>query len=176
MTDSEQKQPENQDISEIFTTYHPEIFRFVAARVRDKELAIDITSDVFIKTFDFLEKNTIEFIRAFLYRVARNLVIDYSRKKKSVSLDAMVDDHNFEARETTEMIDVTHKKMLHDVMSKLSDKYQDILVKRYINELTLEEIADIYSISLNNAAVLCHRALIKAQEEFSKISKQYEYF
>lgn len=173
---NEPTQPPTPDISEIFNTFQQEIFRYVAARVRDREVALDITSDVFIKTYDFLEKNTIDTVRPFLYKVAKNLIIDHSRKRKSVSLDSLVDDHYLDVAEQATPKDINHQAMLARVLDTLSEKYQDILVKRYINELSLEEISQIYGVSLNNASVLCHRALVKAQEEFQKISHQYEYF
>lgn len=173
---SELNQPHNLDISEIFNEFQQEIFRFVVARVRDRDVAMDITSDVFIKTYDFLEKHTIETVRPFLYKVAKNLIIDHSRKKKAVSLDAMMDDYHMDVSEKQTEKDVTHVALLNRVMDQLSPKYQDVLIKRYINELSLEEIAKVYGVSLNNASVLSHRALAKAQEVYQKISQTYEYF
>lgn len=172
---SELNQSKDLDISEIFDEFQEEIFRFVMARTRNREVATDITSDVFIKTYDFLMKHTIDSVRPFLYKVAKNLIIDHSRKKKALSLDKLVDEYHMEVSADVAVKDATHTDLLNTVLDRLSPKYQDILVKRYINELSLEEIAHIYDTSLNNIAVLSHRALSKAQKIFQDLSDEYDY-
>src|SRR3989344_8513851 len=73
------------------------LFRHVMLRVRDREAAKDVVQEAFSRTWLYLsEGKDIEYMRAFLYRVANNLIVDASRKKKSSSLDAMMENEGFE--------------------------------------------------------------------------------
>ena len=81
------------------------LFRHVLIRVRDRETAKDIVQEAFSRTWLYLsEGKKIEYIRAFLYRVANNLIVDGSRKKKSSSLDALMDDDGFEVADANDTI------------------------------------------------------------------------
>src|ERR1700685_683804 len=78
------------------------LFRHVLLRVREREKAKDIVQDAFSKTWIYLsEGNTIDHIKAFLFRVANNLIVDWARKKKSSSLDIMMDEDGFEIVDET---------------------------------------------------------------------------
>jgi DNA-directed RNA polymerase specialized sigma24 family protein len=58
------------------------IFRFVSFKIDNREKALDITQDTFMKTWMHISKNgEIQNIRAFLYKVAGNLVIDEYRRR-----------------------------------------------------------------------------------------------
>jgi RNA polymerase sigma-70 factor (ECF subfamily) len=69
------------------------LFRQCFFKVHDREIAKDILQDTFARTWDYSTKgNTILNMRAFLYRTMNNLVVDYYRKKKAVSLDSLEED------------------------------------------------------------------------------------
>src|SRR5258708_4751537 len=73
------------------------LFRHVLIRVRDRDIAKDIVQETFSRTWFYLsEGKKVEYIRAFVYRIANNLIVDGSRKKKSASLDAMMDEDGYE--------------------------------------------------------------------------------
>src|SRR3989344_1677981 len=73
------------------------LFRHCFARVRDRELAKDITQETFVRTWEYLAKGKqIEHPRAFLYRTLNNCLVDTMRKKRSASLDAMTEETGFE--------------------------------------------------------------------------------
>src|SRR3989344_280465 len=73
------------------------LFRHCLIRVRDREIAKDIVQETFSRTWKYLsEGKEVDYIRAFLYRVANNLIVDGSRKKKTSSLDALMEEDGFE--------------------------------------------------------------------------------
>ncbi len=114
--------------------------------------------------FDKDKKRKIEQIRPFLYRVARNLIIDLSRKKTTLSLDTYLEDGG-DIKETNPdqfglAFDVDRVLKLVD---SLDPKYREPLVLRYVEDLSLSEIADIMGVSENVVSVRLHRAIKQVQ-------------
>src|SRR3989344_8148112 len=82
---------------EIYTNESDAIFRFCVIRVSNKDQALDITQETFLRLWQTLQEDKeIKNTRAFLFTVAHRLVIDWYRKKKSVSLDGMIMNNNGE--------------------------------------------------------------------------------
>ena len=167
-------QVKQQKFLEIYDSFSDEIFRFCLSKTRNRDESLDITQETFVKTWDYLRSGkTIDMARPFLYRTARNLIIDHSRKKKTVSLDAM-----FETETTPETsYDFTNTKdipsgkgldqqALLEKLKQLPEHHYEILVLRYIQELTLSEIAKMYKESENTVSVKIHRAIKLAQKLF----------
>src|SRR3990167_9783866 len=73
---------------DAYQQYVDAIYRHCYFRVYNKDLAEDLTQETFIKTWKYIaEGKEIKNIKAFLYRVAVNLIIDNSRKKIALVLD-----------------------------------------------------------------------------------------
>src|SRR5947207_925005 len=65
----------------LYDRYVTSIYRFVLLKVPSKEIAEDLTSEAFLKCLQYLQTQpNVKNIRALLYRIARNLVVDYYRK------------------------------------------------------------------------------------------------
>ena len=72
---------------EAYEAYADAIFRHCYFRLNDRELAKDMMQEAFTRTWEYVQNgNNPTNIRAFIYRVASNLIIDHYRKKKSYSL------------------------------------------------------------------------------------------
>src|SRR3989344_6415935 len=77
---------------EAYDKYADAIFRYCYYRVFDRDKANDYVQEAYCRTWKYLmQGNQIENIRAFLYRTANNIIIDESRKKKSFSLDQIME-------------------------------------------------------------------------------------
>ncbi|MFA7309984.1 MAG: RNA polymerase sigma factor [Candidatus Paceibacterota bacterium] len=146
------------------------LFRHCLIRVRDREIAKDIVQETFSKTWLYLsEGKKIEYIRAFLYRVANNLIVDGARKKKSSSLDALIEDDGFEIRDET-VTDPADKMATREAMQmlkSLDEIYRTAITMRYIDEMTPREIANALGVSENVVSVRIHRGI----ERLGKLMK-----
>lgn len=154
---------------EMHDSFSDEIFRFCLSKTRNRDEAMDITQETFIKTWDYMRNgNTIDMARGFLYRTARNLIIDYYRKKKPMSLDAMFEESGQEmaASQTVNPGSNYEKEELLTRLKQLPEHHYDVLVLRFIQELTVPEIAAMYKESQNTVSVRIHRALKHAQKLF----------
>ena len=111
-------------------------------------------------------------MRAFLYRTLRHLIIDEYRKKKSYSLDAMMEeDRDVEAlmpHDDTNTLEAAMERLdgaeAVKKLSELPQHYGEALMLRYVDGLSPKEIAGRLRISENLVSVRIHRAL-KALKE-----------
>jgi len=136
--------------------------------VHDREIAKDILQDAFTNTWKYVcGGKEINNMKSFLYKTLNNLIIDYYRKKKTISLDALMEDGydpnigvdvNF-----SEHIDGERAIMLID---KLAEPYREAVFLRYVNNLDISEISDITGETENAVSVHVHRGLNKLKELF----------
>jgi len=138
------------------------IFKHCYFRLFNRERAKEIMQDTFLRTWEqmSIKRVDIKNIRAFLYRIATNLIIDETRKKKTDSLDVLRE-HGFDPSETTEeaifnRLDVEQVK---DVLKTMDEKYREVIVMKYIDDLTVKEIAEVLDVSQNVISVRIHRGL-----------------
>ncbi len=156
--------------TELFTQlYNSEsdaIFRYCLIRTSNREVALDITQDTFTRFWKVVERGEeIGNYRAFLYTVARNLIIDWYRKKKPESLDAIADESSVDAlvivsdsvRQDIEMS--AEARFLISRIKDLEEQYQQPVFLRFIEGLKPSEIADIMGVSVNVASVRISRGI-----------------
>ena len=149
--------------SKIYDKYIDKIYRFVFLKVSSKEIAEDLTSEVFLKTWRFFKEKgqEIENIQAFLYRTARNLVTDHYRQKGririvSINNPLIIDPRQDLERDSEINSDIDVIRM---VMSDLKDDYQNVLIMHYLDDLSIDEISELLGRSNGATRVLIHRAL-----------------
>ena len=149
------------------------LYRHCFFRVYSKEKAEELTQDTFMKVWEYLSSGKdIQNLRAFLYKVCNNLVIDYSRRKKEVSLESML-----EAAPNLEPHDQSHERIENQVlvneiladMENLPEESRELLILRYLDGFEPREIAEIVGLNVNNVSVKINRAL----NALKKISNQW---
>lgn len=161
----------------LYDRYFDDIYRFVYFKVNNEEEARDITSHVFLKAWNTIRENKLDKTKspsALLYTIARNSVIDHYRKSKPVS---SIDNENEEfgapefrddsqdiEADTETVFDIT---LVYSKLENLKEEYKEIIILKYINELTPGEITRITGKSKSNVRVISHRAL-KALRELIK--------
>lgn len=163
----------DQDIpkKQITTLYANEsdaIFRFCFFRTSDKEVALDLTQDTFVRFWDVLSRGEqkIENERAFLFTIARNLITDWYRKKKTLSLDALAEKADSDVElfmldtAPREDIELQHEaRYLLERLQELEPLYQQVVYLRYVEDLKPKEIAEILGESVNSISVRIHRGI-----------------
>ncbi len=135
-------------------------------RLNDRALSNDLVQETFIKTWSYLAKGgKIDAMKAFLYHVLNNLIIDEYRKKKAVSLDLLLE-KGFEPQNkaTTGIADEIDNKAVIALVKNLPEKYQKAIRMRYVQDLSLEEMSLLTGQSKNTVAVQVHRAVAKLKE------------
>jgi RNA polymerase sigma-70 factor (ECF subfamily) len=166
----------NDDIKQKFEMIYEKesdaIFRFCFFKISDREQALDITQETFLRLWkNLLEKNDIINNRAFLFTVARNLVIDWYRKKKSISFEDIAFDEEGGYDPSDEMT-AEHQTLkaegryLLEKINELTSSNRQPLYLRFVEDLSPPEIGEILGISANAVSVRINRGL----EELRKIT------
>jgi RNA polymerase sigma factor (sigma-70 family) len=158
-----------QQFEAIYDDLVEPIFRHCYFRISVRERAKEITQEVFMKTWQYMmEGNTIENYKAFIYRVANNLVInELERRHRTSSLEEMHEDTGFDppADEDQEVIQIRlESEMVLKKMELLEARDRDLLLMRYIDELPVKEIAQLLEEEENTISVRIHRAVKKLKE------------
>jgi RNA polymerase sigma-70 factor (ECF subfamily) len=149
----------------LYDAYSERLYRFIYFKVTNRQEAEDLSSQTFLKIWQYAlegKLKTKESFQAFIYKVARNTVIDHYRasqkKKKDVSLDAaatVADQHS-----PADVMDTTlAMSRVEEKLRSLKSEYQEVLVLHYLNELSIHEIASIVDKKKGAVRVLLHRAL-----------------
>jgi RNA polymerase sigma-70 factor (ECF subfamily) len=154
--------------SEIYDLYVSKIYRFIYFKVSSVEEAEDLTSEVFLKTWQYINegKGEIKHIGALLYRIARNIVIDYYRERaqKEKMNDELTDDLEIASDEFDKMQISLEMENIEKNLRELKDEYREVIILRFIEELSISEIAQILEKSKGAVRVLIFRSLETLKE------------
>ena len=153
----------------LYDVYVARIYRFIFFKVKTKEEAEDLTSEVFLKAWHYITEHAEVYnFSALLYRIARNLIIDHYRTEKKraddVALlgdDELEDTGNRGVQQQIPMAEMNELAGEHMeiYLRKLKDDYREVITMRYIDELPMGDIATILDKSEVNVRVTLHRAL-----------------
>ncbi len=157
---------------DAYEKYADAIYRHCFFRVYSKGKAEELVQETFMKAWQYLaEGKKVDNMKAFLYHIATNLIIDESRKKKEESLDVLLAisdafEPSLDGRRVIEQSALMHE--IRTVIEKLPQEYKEVVIMRYIDDLDPREIAEALGISANNVSVRLHRALVIIQKLFHK--------
>lgn len=138
------------------------LYTYIFYTVRHNGLAEDIFQDTFVKALSTIKQGRYTEngkFKAWLMRIAHNLMIDYFRQKKSentVSNDDYEPDlwNNSTFCEDTIEVEMVRKQVLSDVrklVASLPDPQREVLEMRYYKDLSFKEIASQTGVSINTA-------------------------
>lgn len=159
---------------ELYDTSLDAVFRFCYLRTNNRELAIDMSQQAFLKAWIYVREREEELnLRALVYKIARNMIIDWYRKKKEQSLDLLFE-AGFDPPDDFQADQATQSELTLKILDYLSEGDREILILRYINELKPSEIAEVSGENVNVVSVRIHRAKARLKDIIDK--KGHELF
>jgi RNA polymerase sigma-70 factor (ECF subfamily) len=158
------------EFSELYHVYFPKVFAYVYGRVQDKEVSLDIVSDVFEKAF--IKKQSLRSADSFgswLFTIARNEVSSHWRKEKPAARAAQeaAVEKEIHGQPRGPEETMLHKERLHALtllVRQLPKREQEIIALKFDAELTNREIAHVLNTSEVNVRVTIFRALRKLRD------------
>lgn len=167
------------EFEKIYQENVDKIFRFAYLKVSSKDMAEDITSVVFTRFWEKIEKQerhedkNIKNPKAFLYTIARNLITDHYRERreeKDADIEkVVVKDERVNIEEEAAI--KSEIEQVKKILDNINEDYQDVIIWYYINELTIPEISELLNKPEANIRVLIHRAIESLKKEL-KIKKR----
>ena len=172
------RKKDKQAYIKAYDLYINQLYRFIYFKVGSREEAEDLSSAVFLKAWHHILSNSLKdekTLKALLYKIARNLIIDHYRRSKdreTVSLDngegggrEIID----EKQNAGQLMEARADWLvLETKLPELKDEYREIIILRFINQLSVKEIADILNKPKGNVRVLIFRALGALRELVGK--------
>lgn len=157
---------------EVYEEHRSNIYRFVLKRVRDGEDAEDLTALTFLKVFlayDQFVGESKRSLRAWIFRIAENLVVDYYRaaakERRALSLEKAalrgVDEREVESQVET-------AETLRWAIGQLRPRHREVITLRFVEGYRYEEIAGILGLPLGTVQSRLHRALRQLGEILMK--------
>jgi len=163
---------------QLVAMLEPRIFRMIFYRTRSREDAEDICQDVFLKAFRNLKKlQQPERFESWLFRIAVNRVKDYHRRQKFRSLFSVLQDNDSQddaqaepaAERSTDTMDAIVRKefwqKVHTMLDQLSKMEQEVFLLRFIDDLVINEIAEVLHKSESTVKTHLYRALGKFKKD-----------
>ncbi len=177
-----QNKDKKQSFERIYRYFFPKIFRFIRIQVYDGHISEDLAAEVFIKVYKNIDKANLskETIGPWIYRIARNTLIDHYRKEVKKSEEISMDRY-FETRggdkfmnsiydrsdpqRVADGLDFNNEKLL-DSLNSLPALQRQVILLRYVEEMDYRSIGMIMNRSENSVRAIKFRALLKLKEVF----------
>jgi len=166
------------EFSQAFDEYADALYRHAFFRTNNAEQSQDLVQQAFMKSWDSARKSgKVSNWRALLYKIMNNLIIDYYRKRKDLSLDkileedempegaidGLVQDADFES----EFDKAEELKKLSAELNSLQENDKNIIIMRVIDNMPAKEVAKILDIKENAVHTRLHRALERLKAKFN---------
>lgn len=159
----DQRTEDQRVLTEAHHAYAKKLNSHAFFKVHNHTTGQDLVQDTFLKTWAYLVRGgKIDLMKPFLYHILNQLIIDEYRKRKTCSLDLLIEkgfDPSFDDSERASNIFDGKKALL--LIQFLPIKYQRVMRMRYAQGLSLKEISLITGQSRNTIAVQTHRGLAK---------------
>ncbi len=147
---------------QTYDLHFDKIFKYCYYRLSDRELAKDLSQQAFMKTWVSLQDGSaIDNIRAFVYTTAHNLVVDWYRRKKEVSLEVLAEDGFDPTDPAQRPEDDAEFESLLRILDELSPEDKELILMRHVEGIKPREIARAMDTDSNTISVRIHRATRK---------------
>lgn len=139
-------------------------------KIHDAQVGEDLVQMTFMKTWNYLAKGgKVDTMKAFLYHVLNGLIIDEYRKHKTTSLDTLLEKgFNPHVDTTDRLINTLDGRDALLLIDKLPKKYQKVMHMKYVQGLSISEMALITDQTKNTIAVQAHRGLIELRALYTQ--------
>ena len=159
------------DFDALYRAQFSNLYSYVAALMRDRQSAEDVTAEAFEKAYrkrnSFnARKGTPE---AWLFRIARNAALDHLRKAKNNPITPLVEESisSKDPRSDPEFAleGQARKEVVSELLGRVSARERELLALKFFAEFSNQEMAKILGVSESNVGTLLYRALEKIRRE-----------
>jgi RNA polymerase sigma-70 factor (ECF subfamily) len=172
----EQAKSDPEMFGKLYDQYYLQIFRYILKRIARVEVAQDVTSTVFWKALNNIQKfhwNGVPF-SAWLYRIANNEIVNHFRKngQRQEEVEKFVNSVELASPSPeSELLEAEAKLqkyekflILHQSIERLPFRYQEVIVLRYFENKHIHEICEILGKREGTVKSLLHRGLVKLRD------------
>lgn len=151
--------------NEFYSKYHQDLYNFLFYLVRNKEKAEDLVQEVYIKVMKSHESFRGESSeKSWLFSIAKNTAIDYFRKHKNLVIPVDMNQSGEYIRDSNPMpeeiaLQKEDIKRMYQCLNNCTQEQKSVIILRYIQELSIQETAEILNMTIPKVKVTQHRAI-----------------
>lgn len=170
----------------LIRKYQGKVYTLVFRLVRDRETALDLTQEVFLKIFQKLSdlKDTTK-ASSWIMQVAHNTSLDWLKKRKVDAFTADFEDQQtqqkiFQHLQDTSspspeaVVEMMSPSRMSELVNKLDVKYRTVITLRFIEGYSFKEIAKILNLPLSTVKFRKHYALQLIKDRWIQIGRDGE--
>ncbi len=156
----------NEWFSVLYERYSDKVYRKCLSFEKDKDAALDLAHDILIKVFlqlsKFQERSRFS---TWLYSVAYNYCVEYTRKKNRLPL-SIFDDGRIDVEDDYEDWEIaeSQEKALSRALDKINPEDKALLLLKYQDDISIKEIMEVYKISESAVKMRLARARQRVKE------------
>ncbi len=152
-------------LSVLYDDYVDRIYAYVYHRVGQADLAEDLTGQVFMRMLEAVRtgRGWETSFSGWLYRIAHNLVIDHYRRRgraRLVDIDDAAPVHALSGNPVESTEQQFERQRLRDALRNLTDEQSQVISLRFLEDLSIAEVADIMQKTEGAVKALQYRAVI----------------
>ncbi len=163
MMNSKQKKEQQVILSSAHNDYSKGLNLRAFFKVHNHVMGEDLVQETFMKTWSYLVKGgKIDVMKAFLYHVLNNLIVDQYRKRKTISLDTLLEKgFDKSTGDSDREVNILDGKAALLLIKNLPEIYEKVMRMKYIQNLTINEISLLTKQTKNAVTVQLYRGLEK---------------
>jgi RNA polymerase sigma-70 factor (ECF subfamily) len=155
--------------AEIVDLYKEKLYHLAYRMTGNRQEAEDVVQETFLRVYKNLDRyDENQKFSTWIYRITTNLCIDRLRKKRTIfSLDAASSDHegldgytmlpSDDRTPESELLLSETQRLIHDAIASLPVKYKSVMILKYLQELSLQEISDVLEMPVTTVKTRVHR-------------------
>ena len=168
---------DEQAVALLYEAHVESIYAYIGYRVNSDEVAEDLTSEVFLRMVRGLQNYRYQGFpfRAWLYRIASNLITDYYGQQGKHPTSSVTDEFISHDPDMFDHIAQEDERFhLRLAIRALPAEYQDLLIWRFVEDLPHTEIARITNKSAESLRAMQYRALKALAQQLEKMGRNYD--
>lgn len=149
-------------LAQVYDTYAPAIYRYVYWRTGHPDTSQEIVAETFHRFLVALKQGggPTANLSAWLYRVAHNLIVDFYRRQPEHALEMSEDNISVDPNDSeTHLERQMQVAQAYAALQQLTPLQQQIIVLRFLEEMSLEEVAHVVNRTVGAVKALQHRAI-----------------
>lgn len=153
---------------ELYRRYQCHIFRFVRSQTPDDATAEDLTAHVFFKALSSADTFRADgSYRAWLFRIAHNAIATYrKRRDRSLAVEEPPEEIDPDPSPASQAITQEARGVVWEAVAKLPESQRELVALRYMEDMSIEEIADITQRTKGSIRIQLHRARMNLRGAF----------
>jgi len=152
----------NNDFDAVYQTHYSIVLNYINGWIGNRHISEELTQEVFLKQYLNPPKIPSKELKFWLFRTARNLIIDYYRRDKKVSI---VD---YEIDDIPDSLDLLEHRVLsvdfENIINTLPDEQREVIMRRYGRNYSLANLAEYFGRSQDSIKGLIYRAICNIQQ------------